>query len=281
MVTHNITLNVKQQGPIDTGIEVTQGDYGQVRLVMRVKDDDSYITNATGAEIVFSIPNGYFVVGNVTVSSGTYTYIFAGNELQYPGKIAATLTLKFADGRVSSCTFTFECRYNPAYDRRIQAGPYVAELEKLKQQAQEQVEYLETLIEQLQGDFDATVLTRADLVNNGLAANAGIAALDAVQANPNIKDTLAYKIDRLNSKLSIKSTTVTKTTDEFGFVSWGDVLPTGSKTVNVIVSSTDALVALNGNSYAYSYGYVYRSTSATNPLTRLSNTSVDLTITYQ
>ena len=136
MVTHNITLNVKQQGPIDTGIEVTQGDYGQVRLVMRVKDDDSYITNATGAEIVFSIPNGYFVVGNVTVSSGTYTYIFAGNELQCPGKIAATLTLKFADGRVSSCTFTFECRYNPAYDRRIQAGPYVAELEKLKQQAQ-------------------------------------------------------------------------------------------------------------------------------------------------
>ena len=201
MVTHNITLNVKQQGPIDTGIEVTQGDYGQVRLVMRVKDDDSYITNATGAEIVFSIPNGYFVVGNVTVSSGTYTYIFAGNELQCPGKIAATLTLKFADGRVSSCTFTFECRYNPAYDRRIQAGPYVAELEKLKQQAQEQVEYLETLIEQLQGDFDATVLTRADLVNNGLAANAGIAALDAVQANPNIKDTLAYKIDRLNSNL--------------------------------------------------------------------------------
>ena len=74
-------------------------------------------------------------------------------------------------------------------------------MEKLKQQAQEQVEYLETLIEQLQGDFDATVLTRADLVNNGLAANAGIAALDAVQANPNIKDTLAYKIDLLNSNL--------------------------------------------------------------------------------
>lgn len=111
-----------------------------------------------------------------------------------------------------------------------------------------------------------------DLVNNALATEAGVAALDAVMGK-----TLQDQITQLNSKLSIKSTTVTKTTDEFGFVSWGDVLPTGSKTVNVIVSSTDALVAFNGNSY----GYVYRSNSATDPLTRLRNTSVDLTITYQ
>lgn len=196
MVTHNITLNVKQQGPIDTGIEVTQGDYGKVQFVMRVKDDDSYITDATSAELIFGRPDGYYVAGIASVNAGTYTYVFAGNELQCPGKMAAVLTLGFADGRVSSCGFTFNCRYNPAYDRRVEAGPYIAELEKIRQQAQEQVDYLESLITQLQADLGSTALTRADLANHGLTSEAGLVAMDAIQANPNIVDTLAYKIAR-------------------------------------------------------------------------------------
>lgn len=116
------------------------------------------------------------------------------------------------------------------------------------------------------------LIAKAALANNTTTTEAGVTALDAA-----VGKTLQDQITQLNSDLSIKSTTVTRTTDEFGLVGWDDVLPTGSKTVNVIVSSTDAIVALNGNSY----GYVYRSTSATNPVTRLRNTSVDLTITYQ
>lgn len=146
-----------------------------------------------------------------------------------------------------------------------------------------------------------TAVDSAGLVGNAGAETDGQTLLDAIadkvanqllekkmMSNVQVNDAtmvptsaLVYAMQQaltnLNSNLSIKSTTITKTTDEFGFVSWSAVLPTGSKTVNVIVSSTDALVAFNGNSY----GYVYRSTSATNPLTRLSNTSVDLTITYQ
>ena len=45
MVEHNIVLNVKQGGPVDTGIEVTQGDYGKVKLLIRVKDNEEYIKN--------------------------------------------------------------------------------------------------------------------------------------------------------------------------------------------------------------------------------------------
>lgn len=201
MVNHNILLNVKQAGPLDTGIEVTQGDYGQVQFLMRVKDDDAFITNATEAKMVFNIPSGYIVEGDASISAGTYTYVFKGNELQSAGKIATVLTLTLPGGRVSSCGFTFNCRYNPLFDRGIDAGPYLSELENIKQQAQAQVDYLNALIQQLQGDLGETVLTRADLVNNALATTPGIAALDAVMGKTlSDKDAnLQQQITQLNS----------------------------------------------------------------------------------
>lgn len=204
MVNHNILLNVKQAGPLDTGIEVTQGDYGQVQFLMRVKDDDAFITNATEAKMAFNIPSGYIVEGDASISAGTYTYVFKGNELQSAGKIAAVLTLTLPGGRVSSCGFTFNCRYNPLFDRGIDAGPYLSELENIKQQAQAQVDYLNALIQQLQGDLGETVLTRADLVNNALATTPGIAALDAVMGKTlSDKDAdLQQQITQVNSNLN-------------------------------------------------------------------------------
>ena len=40
MVDHSILLNIKQHGPVESGIAVTQGDHGKTRLAMRVKDGD-------------------------------------------------------------------------------------------------------------------------------------------------------------------------------------------------------------------------------------------------
>ena len=180
MVTYNVELNIKQDGVVDTGIEVTQGDFGEVQLLIRVKDDDSYIMNAVGAEVVFNLPNGYIVTGNATISAGTYTYVFKGNELQSAGKIVAVLTLTFSDGRVSSCSFIFNCRYNSLYDRRIPAGVYITELEAIKEQAQAQVNYLNALIDALQGSLGGTALTRSDLSVAKDETIAGIHAADAV-----------------------------------------------------------------------------------------------------
>ena len=180
MVSYNVELNIKQDGAVDTGIKVTQGDFGEVQLLIRVKDDDSYIMDAVGAEIVFNLPNGYIVTGNATISAGTYTYVFKGNELQSAGKIAAVLTLSFSDGRVSSCGFIFNCRYNPLYDRRIPAGSYITELEAIKEQAQAQVNYLNALIDAVQRSFEGTALTRNDLSVAKDETIAGIHAADAV-----------------------------------------------------------------------------------------------------
>lgn len=234
MVSYNVELNIKQDGAVDTGIKVTQGDFGEVQLLIRVKDDDSYIMDAVGAEIVFNLPNGYIVTGNATISAGTYTYVFKGNELQSAGKIAAVLTLSFSDGRVSSCGFIFNCRYNPLYDRRIPAGSYITELEAIKEQAQAQVNYLNALIDAVQRSFEGTALTRNDLsvakdetiagihaadavtikeiydkfqgylpmtslINNALATVPGVAALDATMGK-----TLQDQITLLNSNLTKK-----------------------------------------------------------------------------
>lgn len=203
MFSYNIELNIKQTGAIETGIELTQGDFGEVCFIMRVKDNDEYVIGATAAEIVFSLPNGYVVTGEVVVDVGTYIYTFSGNELQSAGKVVCVLTLTFSDGRISSCGFTFNCRYNPLYDRRIQAGPYIAELERIKKQAQAQVDYIKLLIQQLQSDLGETVLTRGDLVNNGLATIAGVAALDAAMGKVlcDADEKNANAIDQQNIKI--------------------------------------------------------------------------------
>lgn len=136
MITHNITLNVKNQNVVNTGIAVSQGDKGKVKLIIYVKDGDNYLSGAVSAEIAFNTPNGYIVTGNAVVENNSYTYVFEGNELQAAGDISAVITLTFLDGRVSSCGFTFYCRYNPMYDRNIDAGPYFGEIEALKSAAE-------------------------------------------------------------------------------------------------------------------------------------------------
>lgn len=136
MITHNITLNVKNQNVVNTGIAVSQGDKGKVKFVIYVKDGDNYLSGAVSAEIAFNTPNGYIVTGNAVVENNSYTYVFEGNELQAAGDISAVITLTFLDGRVSSCGFTFYCRYNPMYDRNIDAGPYFGEIESLKSAAE-------------------------------------------------------------------------------------------------------------------------------------------------
>lgn len=136
MITHNITLNVNNQNVVNTGIAVSQGDKGKIKFIIYVKDGDNYLSGAVSAEIAFNTPNGYIVTGNAVVENNSYTYVFEGNELQAAGDISAVITLTFLDGRVSSCGFTFYCRYNPMYDRNIDAGPYFGEIESLKSAAE-------------------------------------------------------------------------------------------------------------------------------------------------
>lgn len=179
MNTYYVELNFCGNQVIDTGIAISQGDYGQVQFSIATKKDGQYISDAQSAEIIFKLSNGYIVNGTMTGAGGLYSYIFQGNELQSAGKTVATVILHYADGRVSSESFTFSVRYNPLYDRGIEAGPYITQLESIREQAQGYVDYLEILISQLREDVEATALTKADLQNDFLQTQPGFKALDA------------------------------------------------------------------------------------------------------
>ena len=66
MTDYTVVLNIKQREAIETGISVSQGDYGQVGFTIRVKDDDSYIVDAVSAFIVFLTADGRMVEGGLT-----------------------------------------------------------------------------------------------------------------------------------------------------------------------------------------------------------------------
>jgi hypothetical protein len=193
-VTQNVILNLKSPQAIQTDIAFTQGDYGEAKLTIAVKDDEQYITGDTGASISFLRADGNIVTGELSGTQGMYGYTFAGNELETSGKTVATVTIEYDGGRVSTAAFIFTVRYNPAYDKKIPAGPYITALEKIKNQAQTYVEYLSALIEQLQPDIGSAALTKADLVNGYTQTVAGIKAFDAAAAKT-LKEIVDGKID--------------------------------------------------------------------------------------
>ncbi|MDB1980077.1 BppU family phage baseplate upper protein [[Clostridium] symbiosum] len=193
-MTQNVILNLKSPQAMQTDVAFTQGDYGEAKLTIAVKDNEQYITGDTGASISFLRADGNIVTGDLTGTKGMYAYTFKGNELEAAGKIVATVTIKYTGGRVSAAAFAFTVRYNPTYDRKIPAGPYITELEKIKEQAQTYVEYLSALIEQLQPDIGSTALTKADLINGYTQTVAGIKAFDAAAAKT-LKELVDGKID--------------------------------------------------------------------------------------
>lgn len=179
-MTQSVVLNLKDPTTMETGIVFTQGDYGEEAVLqILTKDDDTYITDALSASISFTRSDGHIVTGELTGGGGIYKYQFQGNELQSAGKAVAVVTLEFEGGRVSTGSFSLNVRYNPMFDRQIDAGPYIWELEKIVASAKSYVEYLEALIEQLKPGIGSTALTKADLVNGFDQVEAGIKALDA------------------------------------------------------------------------------------------------------
>ena len=236
MNTYYVELDFVRAEIKETGIAVSQGDYGRIKFSLAVKKDGEIITDATSADISFQLTNGYIVQGKLSGSAGLYDYVFQGNELQAPGKTIATVTLNYTDGRTSSEAFSFDVRYNPLYSRLINAGSYIPELENIKAQAETYVEYLGGLIEQIKQEMGQTALTKESLANNFDVSDPGLKALDAAagrtlnlskmdktniinngltteegyaadarQLNPNITNTLAWQVAKTNSDLTVKS----------------------------------------------------------------------------
>ena len=264
-MTQSVILNLKDPTTLETGIAFTQGDYGEEAVLqILTKDDDTYITDALSASISFTRSDGYIVTGELTGGGGIYQYQFKGNELQSAGKAVAVVTLEFEGGRVSTGSFAFNVRYNPMFDRGIDAGPYIWELEKIVASAKSYVEYLETLIEQLKPGIGSTALTKADLVNGFDQVEAGIKALDAaagkrlwdkfgdyILKNQIVNNLLATQpgnvLDAMQGKIladkfaQLNSDTIIHTVDNIPDGSLNNITDTGAYIVDKIASAvTDA-----------------------------------------
>ena len=193
---YNLILNFKRSEILQTDIVFSQGDYGKAMLRLSCRDDDAPITGAQSATISFSTPNGYLVTGELVGSDGEYTYFFKGNELQAPGRITATVSLKWPDGRLSSCLFSFKCRAIQG-GTSVDSGNYLTEVDQVVQEAKAKIAELQKLIDQLKPGIGSTALTKADLQNDLTQEQSGIKALDALQGK-----VLEKMLNDLSDKMS-------------------------------------------------------------------------------
>jgi hypothetical protein len=226
-MNYDVILNANDSATLETQYAFTQGDYGQIQFSIRVKADGQYVTNAQRAYIVFTLSNGMIVTGaDMPKSVATYTYVFKGNELQSPGKVVADVKLVYANGQISSNKFTFMCRFDPLADKSVPAAPYITVLQQIVDEGQEKIDYLQALIDAMQGSIGSTAITRNDLQNTRNPVSAGAKAIDAQMAqyillkedlvNQFLNDSskpasvaLAYSLkqttDTLNSNLALKA----------------------------------------------------------------------------
>lgn len=194
-MNYDVVLNANDNTALETQYAFTQGDYGQTQFSIRVKADGQYVTDASRAYIVFTLSNGMIVTGaDMPKSVATYTYVFQGNELQSPGKIVADVKLVYPSGQISSNKFTFTCRPDPLADKNIPAGPYITALQKIVDEGQEKIDYLQALIDTLQEGVGETAVTRNDLQNNRDPVDAGLKAIDA-----NMAQNLFFKSEVINN----------------------------------------------------------------------------------
>lgn len=176
---YNVILDFKRAEILQTDIVFSQGDYGRAKLNISCRDNDVPITDAESAEISFATPNGYLVTGSLEGSDGEYSYIFEGNEFQAAGIVISAVTLKWPDGRLSSCLFAFKCRQIPQM-KPVDAGNYISELDKVIEDANEKIIELQELIDQLTPEIGSTALVKADLYNGFDYTQVGLKAADAV-----------------------------------------------------------------------------------------------------
>lgn len=249
MNTYYVELNFSGSNTIDTGIAVSQGDYGKVQLSIACKKDGQFISDAESAEIIFQTEKGKVINGDLTGSGGLYGYVFQGNELQDPGKLVATVTLHYEDGQTSSESFLMAVRYNPLYDQNLQAGPYITQLEKLQAQAQGYVDYIGAIIEQLRQDIGETALTKADLQNDFLQSAPGLKALDAA-----LGPQILQKSNVVNNLLAtvtgnVLDATQGKALNEKITQLYSNLITITTKDYEVTLTSS------GGSSWGYSYGF--------------------------
>lgn len=117
-VNYTVVLDLTDNGCIQTGWRLKQGDSGNSTIIAKVVNNgvDAYDPLVT-PEIAFKRADGNSVLSTMTASDGYYYYSFVGNELAIPGPVVMDITFTDAEARTSTASCKFEVVENPAgYD---------------------------------------------------------------------------------------------------------------------------------------------------------------------
>lgn len=117
-VNYTVVLDLTDNGCIQTGWRLKQGDSGNSTIIAKVVNNgvDAYDPLVT-PEIAFKRADGNSVLSTMTASDGYYYYSFVGNELAIPGPVVMDVTFTDAEARTSTASCKFEVVENPAgYD---------------------------------------------------------------------------------------------------------------------------------------------------------------------
>lgn len=119
-IIYTVNLDFTDNGCVDTGWRLKQGDYGNSKIVVKLSNNgDIFYDGNLSPQITFKRADGNSVVSWMTADANYqgYTYIIVGNELEIPGSVIMDLKVIDSEGRTSTASCKFFCVQNPeGYD---------------------------------------------------------------------------------------------------------------------------------------------------------------------
>ena len=115
---YTVVLDLTDDGCIETGWRLKQGDSGLSKIVAKVVNNgvDAFDPSVT-PEIAFKRADGNSVLSTMVANNGYYEYTFVGNEISVAGRVVMDVTFTDSESRISTCSARFEVVENPAgYD---------------------------------------------------------------------------------------------------------------------------------------------------------------------
>lgn len=119
-IIYTVNLDFTDNGCVDTGWRLKQGDYGNSKIVVKLSNNgDTFYDGNISPQITFKRADGNSVVAWMTADASYqgYTYIIVGNELEIPGSVIMDLKVIDSEDRTSTASCKFFCVANPeGYD---------------------------------------------------------------------------------------------------------------------------------------------------------------------
>ena len=123
---YTVVLDVTDNGCIDTGWRLHQGDYGESQVVVKVVNNGvNMFDENVRPQITFRRSDGISIVGAMFIEDSTYKYNFYGNELAVPGIVLMDLKFIDSQGRTSTAASRFIVLPNPEGDTQEGSHTYI------------------------------------------------------------------------------------------------------------------------------------------------------------